>query len=165
MIDENSPEMLKLLSPYQDNIAALRRKATNAAAEFAETQAKRDKEFEETAKRRQAELAVIEAERAEQRKKAEEARKAEEAKAGRRPDGWTRPRDASTEMRFGPQGEDEHGWPTPSQAAAAPPPPPQWVAPAAQQAQPPRAPQPRPRPRHAAAGNDDDDMSGETWMR
>jgi hypothetical protein len=147
MIDENSPEMLKLLAPYHDSIGRFNRRVADMTAEFEEAQAKRLGDYRETTEKQQAELAKIQAVRAELKTKFEEQRKAEEADKPNTLDAWGQPRpQESTDLRFGP--EDDEPW----RPAGPPPGPPPAPAPS------------RPR-RPVARDDDDDDMSGQSWLR
>jgi hypothetical protein len=176
VIDENSPEMQRALAPYYDAVAAFNRKVNDRNAEAEEERAKREQEYAEKDRQQKAELSQILAKRDAERKQA--------AEQNRNPnDAWrSSSRQQIQDFQFGPDDEDPsyHGsaqpsfpaapvaadpwaaprgsWPTPT----TPPPPPPPVA------EPPAAP-PRSRPpaRHQRPtyGEDDDDLSNQSWLQ
>ncbi|HEY2700058.1 MAG TPA: hypothetical protein VGJ45_31690 [Pseudonocardiaceae bacterium] len=179
MIDENSPEMQRALAPYYDTVATFNRKVNDRNAEAEEEQAKREQEYAEKDRQQKAELGQILAKRDADRKQAAE----QAAGQNRNPnDAWrSSSRQQVQDFQFGPEDEDQSyqgsaqpsfpaapvaqdpwaapqgSWSTP---ATPPPPPP----PAAPPAEPPRS---RPPARHQRPtyGDDDDDMSNQSWLQ
>jgi Sec-independent protein translocase protein TatA len=176
VIDENSPEMQRALAPYYDTVAEFNRKVNDRNAEAEEEQAKREKEYAEKDQQQKAELTQALAKREADRKTAEQA-----AGQNRNPnDAWrSSSRQQIQDFQFGPDDEQQsyHGsaqssiptapvaqdpWAAPQGSWSTPttPPPPPSEPPA----EPPRS---RPPARHqrSSYGEDDDDMSNQSWLQ
>jgi hypothetical protein len=178
VIDENSPEMQRALAPYYDTVAEFNRKVSDRNAEAEEEQAKREQAYAEKDRQQKAELGQILAKRDADRKQAAE----QDVGQNRNPnDAWrSTSRQQIRDFQFGPEDEDQsyHGAAQPAMPAApvaqdpwaapqgswstptTPPPPP----PAAPPATPPKS---RPPARHQRQnyGEDDDDMSNQSWLQ
>jgi hypothetical protein len=179
VIDENSPEMQRALAPYYDSVAEFNRKVDDRNAEAEEEQAKREQEYAEKDREHKAELGQILAKREAERKQQTE----QAAGQNRNPnEAWrSSSRQQIQDFRFGPEDEDEHQpyhgsaqpafpaapvaqdpWAAPRDSWSAPTPP-------APQPPPPAAPPPKSRPpaRHQRStyGEDDDDMSNQSWLQ
>ena len=178
MIDEHSPEMQRALAPYYDSVGQFNRKTADRIAEADEASAKREKEYEERASKQREELTQALAERDAKRK--QEAEQA--AGQNRNPnDAWRSSRQQVQDLQFGP--EEEYGnQPYHGSAQPAVPSAPvaqdpwtqpqnSWTqspAPARQPPPEPAAPPPsRPPARHQRPnyGEDDDDMSNQSWLQ
>jgi hypothetical protein len=180
VIDENSPEMQRALAPYYDTVAQFNRKVNDRNAEAEEAQAKREQEYAEKDRQQKAELGQILAKRDADRKQAAE----QAAGQNRNPnDAWrSSSRQQIRDYQFGPEDEDQsyHGaaqpafpaapvaqdpWAAPQGSWSTPTtPPPATSPPPAPPAAPPKS---RPPARHQrqSYGEDDDDMSNQSWLQ
>jgi hypothetical protein len=179
VIEENSPEMQRALAPYLDSVAEFNRKVNDRNAEAEEEHAKREQAYAEKDQQQKAELGQILAKKEADRKAAEQA-----AGQNRNPnDAWrSSSRQQIQDFQFGPEDEGPayHGsaqpamptapvaqeqWAAPRDSWSAPTPP----APPTPEPPPQAAPPPRSRPpaRHQRStyGEDDDDMSNQSWLQ
>ncbi|WP_439661867.1 hypothetical protein ACSHWB_10390 [Lentzea sp. HUAS TT2] len=138
MIGEVDPRVQAL---FDDNLARTRRATAEVSAELKAGQDKVAADIEAREEKHKRDLAAAQASAENLGKQGEPPRKPQ----------WERPDRGTGEMAFGP--EDDDGGYAP-QASAPPPPPVQPVAP----------PPPPTRPRRPAPVDDDDDLSGQTWL-
>ena len=143
MIGEVDPRVQAL---FDENIAKTRRATAEVSAELKASQDKVAADIAAREEKHKQDVAAAQ-------KSAEDIVKQGEKQQPRKPQ-WERPERGAGELAFGP--EDDDGGYTPQ--GFTPPPVPQPVAP------PPVAPPPPARPRRPAPVDDDDDLSGQTWL-
>ena len=143
MIGEVDPRVQAL---FDENIARTRRATAEVSAELKASQDKVAADIAAREEKHKQDVAAAQ-------KSAEDIVKQGEKQQPRKPQ-WERPERGAGELAFGP--EDDDGGYAPQ--GFTPPPVPQPVAP------PPVAPPPPARPRRPAPVDDDDDLSGQTWL-
>ncbi|WP_285643137.1 hypothetical protein [Lentzea sp. NBRC 102530] len=146
MIGEVSPQVQAALD---DNLARTRRATAEVSADLKASQDKVAADIAAREEKHKSDLAAA-------RESAENLGKQGERQQPRRPQ-WDRPDRGTGEMAFGP--EDDDGGYAPQTST---PPAPHPVAPPV--APPPPPPAPPARPRRPAPVDDDDDLSGQTWL-
>lgn len=148
MIGEVDPRIQTL---FDDNLAKSRRAVAEVTAELKTDQDRLAAEAKAREEKHQRDLAAA-------RESAENVAKQGEKQQPRKPQ-WERPERGAGEMAFGPE-DDDGGYSRP--ASAAPPPPVVPLPPVAPP--PPVSPPPPVRSRRPAPVDDDDDLSGQTWL-
>jgi hypothetical protein len=143
MIGEVDPRIQAL---FDDNLAQSRRAAAEVTAELKADQERLAAEARAREEKHQRDLS-------EARESAENVAKQGEKQQPRKPQ-WERPDRGAGEMAFGPEDDDGYS----AQAPVPPPPPPAFTPP------PSFTPPPPSRPRRPAPVDDDDDLSGQTWL-
>ncbi|WP_329788889.1 hypothetical protein V1227_31370 [Lentzea sp. DG1S-22] len=136
----------RLQAQFDDNLAKTRRSTTEVSAELRAAQAKLAADIAAREDKHRREVS-------EARESAENISKQGEKPQQRKPQ-WERPERGAGEMAFGP--EDDDGGFAPRATTPPPPPPLPPVQPV--------APPPPVRPRRPAPVDDDDDLSGQTWL-
>lgn len=179
MFDENSPEMRAALAPYEEAIAQFDARMAAVGEDFARELAASDKAAAERDKQQAEQLAeILEREKQQQNGSAEPQPQNQ----------WTAPREKETTISFGEFDDEERppasSWSAPTPPMGLPPLPPiPEPIPAAEPAPraaapepvmkfgefededaPPPPPPPKPSGRRRLMDEDDEDMSGQTWL-
>jgi hypothetical protein len=165
MFDENSPEKRLALAPYEESIARFDAKMAAIGEEFARDLSEADKAAAQRDKEQSEQLAAV----------------LERETQQQQPNQWTAPREKETTISFGDFDDEQKSWsmPTPPMGLPPIPPimelPPEPPRPAAPEPMmkfgdleddetPPPPPRPVPRPGRRRLQDEDDDMSGQTWL-
>jgi hypothetical protein len=173
MFDEDSPEMRLALAPYEESIARFDASMAAIGEEFARELSAADKAAAQRDKEQSEQLAeILEKEKAEQQQNPQQ------------PNQWTAPREKETTISFGEFDDEQKSWSVPTPPMGLPPlppipeplPSPEPPRPAAPEPMmrfgvldeddtpPPPPPPPVPRPGRRRLQDDDEDLSGQTWL-
>jgi hypothetical protein len=173
MFDEDSPEMRLALAPYEESIARFDARMAAIGEEFARELSAADKAAAQRDKEQSEQLAeILEKEKAEQQQNPQQ------------PNQWTAPREKETTISFGEFDDEQKSWSVPTPPMGLPPlppipeplPSPEPPRPAAPEPMmrfgvldeddtpPPPPPPPVPRPGRRRLQDDDEDLSGQTWL-
>lgn len=118
MLDEHSPDMMRILAPYYETMGRNDRAVSDMDAEFTEAQEAREQEYAEKKAEQQQQREEREARREELRKQIEE-QQAEQEGEEHKPNAWLEHEAyGAEEMSFAPQDDDE---PVATPARAGPP--------------------------------------------
>jgi hypothetical protein len=176
MFDENSPERRLALAPYEEMIAQYDARMAAIGEEFARELSEADKAAAQRDKEHSEQLAeILDREKAEQQQQNPQ-----------QPNQWTAPREKETTISFGDFDDEQKSWSVPTPPMGLPPippipdpiPEPEPVRPAPPEPMmrfgdledddtpppPPLPPPPLPRPGRRRLHDDDEDMSGQTWL-
>jgi hypothetical protein len=162
MFDENSPEKRLALAPYEESIARFDAKMAAIGEEFARELSEADKAAAQRDKEQSEQLAAL-----------------IERETQQQPNQWTAPREKETTISFGDFDDEQKSWSMPTPPMGLPPippivePPPEPPRPAAPEPMmkfgdleddETSPPPPVPRPGRRRLQEEDEDLSGQTWL-